>query len=309
MNNRFALATIVFIVIATIAFAVFLLNLDSDSNDDKPEGAASTQRHEEEDNKPEDAAAETANALATRQLAATHTLSPSQAQDATNALAATYAQATIRAFEGASVDENGTPLPIQTRRIAFRIDQLHSIEAQEDRIVTVDGYGDEVYIIYVLSERDADGNVLQAQVESWGVTRMEAGDIIAGGEFSPIILTVNAQSNIEVSVSIMESEDISRADRFINTLKEDIDNVGADILDLLVPTESLGVSDLLSVLDLGVEVLEFFGEDDTLGEFTELFTVDMLDAADPTISRQETLERDRLLEKFEYRLDYSLQVN
>ena len=95
MNNRFAIATLVLIVIATVIFAAFLLSLDGDTdNDKKPEGAVSTERNETEVNKPDEAANATANALVTRESAPSNTLNPSQAQDATNAMAATNAQAT-----------------------------------------------------------------------------------------------------------------------------------------------------------------------------------------------------------------------
>lgn len=310
MNNRLAVATLIIIVIATILFALFLLNLDGDGDDEgKPEGAQSTARQDAEENKPDDAADATANALATRQTEPTDTLSPSQAQDATNVMAATNAQATINAFEGNDSDLNSTPSPSETRQITLTIDELRCIEAQEDRMVTVDGFGDEVFMVYVLTERDSEGTLRQALVESWGVTRMEAGESIASSEFAPITMTVGVDSSVEVSVSVLESEDIARADRFVNTLKDDIDNIGSDILDSFVPGESLGVSDLLVVLDLGVEVLEYFGEDDTLGEFTATFTADDLATNESNISRQETFERDRLLEKFEYRLDYRLQID
>jgi hypothetical protein len=310
MNNRVAVATLAIIVLVTIIFAVLLLSLDGDSDEDgKVEGAVSTERQESEENKPEDVAAATANALATRQSGPSDTLSPDEAQNATNAMAATHAQATVRAFENENSGDNGTPSIALTRQVTLTIDELRAVEVQEDRMLSVDGLGDEVYMIYVLTERDSAGAIRQAVVESWGVTRMDSGDIINGGEFTPITMTVGVENSVEVAVTVMESEDIARADRFINTLKDDIDTIGSDILDTFVPGESFHVSDLLVVLDLGVEVLEYFGEDDTLGEFSRTYTPENLANADSVISGQETFARDRFLEKFDYRLDYRLRVD
>ncbi len=101
--------------------------------------------------------------------------------------------------------------------ITLRIDELRCLNAQEDRFYDVAPYGDEIELIYSLTEKGAppDESAYRWVAPIGSVDAVGAGDTFT--VFNELSLTLSAEQDIQVSLLLREIDRLDESDNLGST--------------------------------------------------------------------------------------------
>lgn len=195
--------------------------------------------------------------------------------------------------------------PSSFYEVSLQINRLRCDNAQEDRWISIDGDGDEVYMIYQVRVYDADGEFVEAGLHAWGIRRLKKNDIISSTAFRPIRLTIPADSSVEIDIRLLESDSYQEAVELIENVQEQAGEDGARLLAPPIIGDTTAYSELFDLVT-GIELFSFLADEDELGRYALRFSSEQLaELAGRGISFQE--KRDLRHSAFNNTWDYELK--
>jgi len=156
-----------------------------------------------------------------------------------------------------------------TFEVTLEIDVVLCEDAQEDRVVDVAPRGDEIYIVYTLSEIGSRGRVVNTVIGMSEVhTHIGDGDSIVSTSFDPVTLEIDRDNGLEVSVAVMEADaDVEQAEEYVEEFRANLEEFN-DAHNYESGSEAQGATalDFLELaLDSASVAYDILREDDQLG--------------------------------------------
>jgi hypothetical protein len=195
--------------------------------------------------------------------------------------------------------------PSSFYEVSLQINRLRCDNAQEDRWISIDGDGDEVYMIYQVRIYDADGEFVEAGLHAWGIRRLKKNDIVSSAAFRPIRLTIPSDSSVEIDIRLLESDSYQEAVELIENVQDQAGEDGARLLAPPLIGDTTAYSELFDLVT-GIELFGFLADEDELGRYALRFSSEQLaELSVRGISYQE--KRDLRHSAFNNTWDYELK--
>lgn len=196
--------------------------------------------------------------------------------------------------------------------VTLHLNRLICHHAQETRLISFDGEGDEIYLLYQLIERTDTGETGIIGLQAFGIMRLRADRSIAGERFRPVRIVIPATSRVVVRIQLMESDNYDDALRMLRDLDEQAGE-STDGVRLRAPSvvgETTAYSELFHMVT-GVDLFALIATEDTLGEVEFTLSPGELEGfatGGVGLSRRVTFERDSFNNRYAYELKYAVTV-
>lgn len=169
---------------------------------------------------------------------------------------------------------------------------------------------DEILLAYALSAFDEKNQLVGTQNGAFGVESMKKGQVIGTDRFVPVSLSVPPRGRLVATVALIEVEDYSRAQQFVDRIRKVTGLAGgaATLLQATELTSPLGYLVLsLQAAGIALQNTKYFDSDDVLGSHT--FTLSGAQLRKPARFRiPKRFQGTARLSRYDYELTYEVTL-
>jgi hypothetical protein len=205
------------------------------------------------------------------------------------------------------VQQSSQPSNLEASKlVTFQIKSLKAINLQED--IT---FADEVMMTYSMTILNEKSRITQVVNGSWGVEKIKKNQEIAGNVFKSLNMNVPPKSKVVIALALTEVEDYKKATKLVTDINSfgGLAKIPVEMLEMAEAETPLAVVLLcLKAGEISLKAAEYFDKDDLLGTHKYELSPENIKKLKTPINNTETFQNQKLMDSYEYILNYEIRV-